>query len=106
MTRTSDPAASTSYILPSKAPPLRRRPAKPPARVTESPEPEIIESVPTSAPASVALPITTQSSAKRSAPDDGDVSVGADDPKRRKVGEEDPVADDDDEEDDIHLVES
>jgi len=50
------------------------------------------------------MPISSQPTAKRRAADDGDVSLGNDAAKRRKVGEEDPVIIDDDE-DDIQLVE-
>jgi hypothetical protein len=71
--------ATTSYTLPTQAPVIPLVPAKP-RESTPSPEPEIIDVLPVSA---TSQPITTN---KRSAPDDGDVSLGDDAPRKKRIG--------------------
>ncbi len=98
----SDSEAYTSYTLPSAPPMIPRRPAKPPSHDTESVEPEILASLPVSTTA--AVPITTQTTAKRRAPDDGDVSLGNENAKRQKIVADNPVVVGDGD-DDVQIIE-
>ena len=98
LTMSREPNASTSYTLPPTPPAIPLRPAAPaPDRLSESAEPEIIESIPVPAHQSV----SSQPTAKRRALDIGDGDAG-EDAKRRKVARIDLQNDDDD---DIQLVE-
>jgi hypothetical protein len=81
----SEPNAVSAYTLPSSPPDLSLAPAKP-RESTPSPEPEILDGAP---PVAQAI-----KSNKRSAPEDGDVSLGDDAQKKRKVeanSEDEPI---------------
>ncbi|ORY33137.1 hypothetical protein BCR39DRAFT_557327 [Naematelia encephala] len=90
--------ATTSFTLPDKCPQIPLRPVAPaPPQGSPSPEPEIIEALP--------LSVTSTISTKRGRADDGDVSLGSDALKKRKVDVEANGTVDGEDDDDIIVLE-
>jgi hypothetical protein len=77
------------YVLPADPPDLPLAPVKPAPEPEDDDEIEQLDSMPQSV---VTQPITTApTTLKRGAPEDGDVGMGPDAPKKRKVDGEDPI---------------
>lgn len=78
-----DDNATSTYTLPTQPPSIPLRPPKP---VPRAPSPDDdIEHVDATEAAKTTIPISSGSSLKRPAPDDGDVSIGNDVGKKRKA---------------------